>query len=111
MALIITNRNDADRFSQAMKMIEEGNHLIEEGHRTVRELSDQMRLQYGERGTRGDRDGDGRYNERIGEPYPQQYDQRFDPRFDPRYDQRYPDKGGWPQGGTQMGYRDPMGRY
>lgn len=97
MALIITNRNEADRFSQAMKMIEEGSRLVEEGHRTVRELSDQMRLQYGERGTRGDRDGDGRYNER---------DYGYKGGYGERYGERYDHRDG--------GYgerRDPMGRY
>ena len=102
MALIITNRNEADRFSQAMKMIEEGNHLIQEGHRTVRELSDQMRLQYGERGTRGDRDGDGRYNERYDGGYKGGYGERYDERYGERYDHR---DGGYGE------RRDPMGRF
>ena len=57
MALIITERNEADRFKEAMRK-------IEEGYKEIEHLSDKMRLQYGERGTRGDRDGDGRYNER-----------------------------------------------
>jgi hypothetical protein len=101
MALLITNRSEADRFAQAMKKIEEGNHLIEEGHRTVRELSDQMRLQYGERGTRGDRDGDGRYNERY-DDYPK------------GYGERYGERDGYGYGHREGGYgerRDPMGRY
>jgi len=102
MALIITNRNEADRFSQAMKMIEEGNRLIEEGHRTVRELSDQMRLQYGERGTRGDRDGDGRYNERYDGGYKGYPQQMYDQRYGERYDHR---DGGYGE------RRDPMGRF
>ena len=52
--VIFTERNDADRFHQAMKK-------IEEGRREIEELSEKMRVQYGERGTRGDRDGDGRW--------------------------------------------------
>ena len=102
MALIITNRNEAEHFSQAMKKIEEGNRLIEEGHRTVRELSDQMRLQYGERGSQGDRDGDGRYNERDGYGYKVGYGERYDERYGERYDHR---DGGYGE------RRDPMGRY
>lgn len=101
MALIITNRNEADHFAKAMKKIEEGNRLIEEGHRTVKELSDQMRLQYGERGTMGDRDGDGRYHERY-DDYPK------------GYGERYGERDGYGYGRRDGGYgerRDPMGRF
>ena len=102
MALIITNRNEADHFAKAMKKIEEGNRLIEEGHRTVKELSDKMRLQYGERGTMGDRDGDGRYNERYDGGYKGYPSQMYDQRYNERYDNR---DGGYGE------RRDPMGRF
>lgn len=98
MALIITNRNEADHFSRAMEKIEEGKRLIEEGHRTVRELSDQMRLQYGERGTTGDRDGDGRYNER-------------DYGYKGGYGERYDERDGYGHRDDYGERRDSMGRY
>lgn len=91
MALIITERNEADRFREAMRK-------IEEGYREIEHLSDKMRIQYGERGTRGDRDGDGRYNERdYGyKGYGERYDERDG------YNHR---EGGWDE------RRDSMGRY
>ena len=52
MALIITERNEADRFREAMRK-------IEEGYKEIEHLSDKMRMQYGERGTARDRDGYG----------------------------------------------------
>lgn len=83
--VIFTERNDADRFHQAMQK-------IEEGRREIEELSEKMRIQYGERGTRGDRDGDGRYNERD-----------YDKGYGERYSEHY--------GGGYGERRDSMGRY
>ena len=42
MALIITERNEADRFKEAMRK-------IEEGYKEIEHLSDKMRIQDGER--------------------------------------------------------------
>lgn len=80
--VIFTERNDADRFRHALEK-------IEDGHREIRELSEKMRSQYGERGTMGDRDGDGRYDERG------------------HYGERY----GHREGGYYGERRDSMGRY
>ena len=87
MAIIISERNEANRFKMALDK-------IEDGYREIRQLSDQMRVQYGERGTAGDRDGDGRYNERYHE-------------FDRGYGERdyYNRDGGYGE------RRDSMGRY
>ncbi len=87
--VIFTERNDADRFHQAMQK-------IEEGRREIEELSEKMRIQYGERGTRGDRDGDGRYNERD-------YDKGYGERYGEHYGEHY--------GGGYGERRDSMGRY
>ena len=87
MALIISERNEADRFHRALEK-------IEDGYRDIRELSEKMRIQYGERGTRADRDGDGRYHERD------HYNERYDERGD--YGHR---DGGYGE------RRDSMGRY
>lgn len=87
--VIFTERNDADRFHQAMQK-------IEEGRREIEELSEKMRIQYGERGTRGDRDCDGRYNERD-------YDKGYGERYGERYGEHY--------GGGYGERRDSMGRY
>lgn len=92
MALIITERNEADRFREAMRK-------IEEGYKEIEHLSDKMRMQYGERGTARDRDGDGRYNER--------YDD-----YKGGYGERYGERGGY--GNREGGWderRDSMGRY
>lgn len=91
--VIFTERNDADRFRMAMKK-------IEDGRREIEELSEKMRVQYGERGTRGDRDGDGRYNERY-EDY-KGYDQRDGYGHRDGYDHR---------DGMYDERRDSMGRY
>lgn len=99
--VIFTERNDADRFRHALDK-------IEDGHREIRELAEKMRSQYGERGTRGDRDGDGRYNERGGD-----YGERGG------YGERgYGERGGYGErdgyGRRDGGYgerRDSMGRY
>ena len=56
-----------------------------------------MRIQYGERGTRGDRDGDGRYNERY-DDYKGGYGERDGYGYGHR-------EGGWDE------RRDSMGRY
>jgi|GEM_PF-3820347 len=71
MALIITHRKDADRYDRALDM-------IERGHRELRELGAKMEYQYGERKTYGDRDGDGRYNERYEEHDGGYYGERRD---------------------------------
>ncbi len=96
MALIITERNEADRFKEAMRK-------IEDGYKEIEHLSDKMRIQYGERGTRADRDGDGRYNERYGERYGERYDD-YKGYYGERdgYGHR---EGGWDE------RRDSMGRY
>lgn len=93
--VIFTERNDADRFHEALKM-------IEKGRREIEELSEKMRIQYGERGTRGDRDGDGRYNERYDGGYKGYPTQMYDQRYDQRYDNR---------DGSYGERRDPMGRF
>ena len=90
MALIITERNEADRFKEAMRK-------IEEGYKEIEHLSDKMRIQYGERGTRADRDGDGRYYERY-DDYPKGYGERDGYGYGHR-------EGGWDE------RRDSMGRY
>lgn len=94
MALIITERNEADRFKEAMRK-------IEDGYKEIEHLSDKMRIQYGERGTRADRDGDGRYNERY-DDYPKGYGERYGERDGYGYGHR---EGGWDE------RRDSMGRY
>jgi len=91
MALIISERNEADRFKRALDK-------IEDGYRDIRELAEKMRVQYGERGTARDRDGDGRYNER-----------------DYGY-KGYDERDGYGYGRHDGGYghderRDSMGRY
>lgn len=92
--VIFTERNDADRFRHALEK-------IEDGHREIRELSEKMRSQYGERGTMGDRDGDGRYHERD------HYDERG------YYGERYGERDGYGhrEGGYYGERRDSMGRY
>ena len=96
MALIITERNEADRFKEAMRK-------IEEGYKEIEHLSDKMRIQYGERGTRADRDGDGRYNERY-DDYPKGYGERYGERDGYGYGYGHRE-GGWDE------RRDSMGRY
>ena len=85
---------DEYRFERGMKMIEEGSAI-------VRELTEKMKHQYGERGgyserrgTAADRDGDGRYNERGDYSQRGGYGER-----DGGYD-HYQERG-----------RDSMGRY
>ena len=91
MAIIISERNEANRFKMALDK-------IEDGYREIRQLSDQMRSQYGERGTDGDRDGDGRYNERYHE-------------FDRGYGERYEARDGYYHRDGYGERRDSMGRY
>lgn len=94
---IIREKNsDTERYMRALRM-------IEEGHRELKELTEKMVDQFGERrGTYGDRDGDGRYNER--------YDQRggYGERYGERYDERYDQRDGY---GHYDERRDSMGRY
>ena len=92
MAIIISERNEANRFKMALDK-------IEDGYREIRELSDKMRVQYGERGTAADRDGDGRYNERYHE---------FDSRYGERDGYSHRDGGYGERDGER---RDSMGRY
>ena len=90
--IIREKSNDTERYMRALRM-------IEEGHRELKELTAKMVDQFGERrGTYGDRDGDGRYNER--------YDQRGG--YGERYDERYDQRDGY---GHYDERRDSMGRY
>ena len=93
--IIREKSNDTERYMRALKM-------IEQGHRELKELTEKMVDQFGERrGTYGDRDGDGRYNERG-------YSQRDG--YGERYGERYDERDDFDRYGERRG-RDSMGRY